>query len=226
VTAHIYQPLIFFPNTKSIARPPIHKTHDKNLLPTATTIEHPTTTTNLPPPRDLTMPSNCANCNTLSTPSAPLKDCSACKTASYCNSACQHADWKFHKSICKATRDFDALIASAEALSMESGERSERSEVNESKESDKRGEADQSTASQTAAASSSNDALVIIKDTFTSFDEYADYFEGNAYAPKPVVADKVFVPEGETGGWKEVEGEEKERLLKGQSGVSPEWQRG
>jgi hypothetical protein len=177
------------------------------------------------------MPSNCANCNTLSTPSAPLKDCSACKTASYCNSACQHADWKFHKSICEVTRDFDALIASAEALSMESGERSERSEANENKESDENGESDktaasQSTASQTTATASHNDALVIKKDTFTSFDEYADYFEGNPYAPKPVVPDKVFVPEGETGGWKEVEGEEKERLLKGQSGVSPEWQRG
>jgi hypothetical protein len=177
------------------------------------------------------MPFNCADCNTLSTTSSPLKDCSACKTASYCNAACQHADWKFHKSICKVTRDFDALIASAEALSMESGGQSEHNKVNESKESDENSEADktattQSATTQPAAASSRNDALVIKKDTFTSFDEYADYFEGNPYAPKPVVADKVFVPEGETGGWKEVEGEEKERLLKGQSGVSPEWQRG
>jgi hypothetical protein len=166
------------------------------------------------------MPSNCANCNTLSTPSAPLKDCSACHTASYCNSACQHADWKSHKALCKATRDLDAIIASAEALSMESTEDTERSEENNSSEVDKtneNNEANNFATTQTAAASSRNDVLVIKKDTFRVFDPYADYFEGNPYAPKPVVVDYLFVPEGETGEWMEVEVEEKERLLKGES---------
>lgn len=40
----------------------------------------------------------CVNCGTKS---ENMKKCSQCKSARYCSSECQRADWKKHKKICK-----------------------------------------------------------------------------------------------------------------------------
>lgn len=40
---------------------------------------------------------SCANCNTTTTESHPLKLYGACKTVGFCNRACQKANWKAHK---------------------------------------------------------------------------------------------------------------------------------
>ena len=44
---------------------------------------------------------SCANCDTASTNSHPLRLCSACKTVAYCNRDCQKANWKAHKPSCR-----------------------------------------------------------------------------------------------------------------------------
>jgi hypothetical protein len=164
------------------------------------------------------MAPNCFFCGATNAASAPLLDCSACLTASYCDTSCQRADWKSHKPVCKSASAADTVIASAGAQAKEDAERSEvdksgeRSEENEKK-------VDESSKSNENKADESSKAIVIEDDTFGIFDHYAAYFETDHYAPKAPKAEddgkKVFVPEHETGGWKEVEGEKKESVLKG-----------
>jgi hypothetical protein len=55
----------------------------------------------------------CANCNTTSTESHALKLCGDCKTVSYCDRACQKANWKAHKSVCRQSEGRKAKIQAA-----------------------------------------------------------------------------------------------------------------
>jgi hypothetical protein len=55
---------------------------------------------------------SCAKCNASSTETHPLKLCGNCKIVNYCNQACQKADWKTHKSVC---RQFGAKKAKDQA---------------------------------------------------------------------------------------------------------------
>ena len=65
--------------------------------PSTTSSTTPTHTRNL----NIMTTKSCAKCNTSSTGTHPLKLCGNCKIVSYCNQACQKADWKAHKSICR-----------------------------------------------------------------------------------------------------------------------------
>lgn len=47
---------------------------------------------------------HCSSCGTESNTSSPLLRCSRCRTALYCNQACQIADRKKHKKNCKSKK--------------------------------------------------------------------------------------------------------------------------
>lgn len=56
---------------------------------------------NQPGQLEIMAPTSCANCDTATTNSHPLKLYSACKTVAYCNRDCQKANWKAHKPSCR-----------------------------------------------------------------------------------------------------------------------------
>lgn len=43
----------------------------------------------------------CTTCNKSAFENAQLKDCSKCKSAPYCSTACQKEDWPIHKQVCE-----------------------------------------------------------------------------------------------------------------------------
>lgn len=57
---------------------------------------------------------SCANCNTATTESRPLKLCGACKTVGYCDRACQKANWKVHKPACHPSKNQKAKEQAAQ----------------------------------------------------------------------------------------------------------------
>jgi hypothetical protein len=44
----------------------------------------------------------CAQCGTTTSDRKKMQACSVCKTAYYCNRACQVAHWELHEPVCKA----------------------------------------------------------------------------------------------------------------------------
>ncbi len=44
----------------------------------------------------------CAVCGSVGTAEAKLQRCGSCKRVEYCSVACQRADWKAHKPLCKS----------------------------------------------------------------------------------------------------------------------------
>jgi hypothetical protein len=62
---------------------------------------------------------SCASCNATTTKSNPLKLCGGCKTVSYCNQACQNANWQAHKLACSQSKTAGAKAAKKESTKQE-----------------------------------------------------------------------------------------------------------
>ncbi|KAL1745784.1 hypothetical protein HDZ31DRAFT_81668 [Schizophyllum fasciatum] len=59
----------------------------------------------------------CRKCMRAAEEGALLKICTGCRRIRYCSAECQKADWKAHKALCKAFREFEGDPASYTALS-------------------------------------------------------------------------------------------------------------